>query len=151
MNKSTILLAFIAAVSLFAFGCGDKKLKTYPVSGVVTYNGTPVDGATIVFAPTKEGVGDAASAKTDAKGEYKLTTANGRDGAGTTPGEYSVIIKKVSFVETGKTTTDPSSGKTSPVMQQQSGLPDKYGSYGSPQFKETVEAKKNVFNFDLTD
>jgi len=132
-------------------GCSDGKLKTYPVSGIVTLNGEPVPGATVVFAPTKEGVGNDATGITDEKGEYKLQTANGRVDGGTTPGEYSVIIKKESFVGTGKVTSDPSSGRTSEVMRQESLLPAKYGSYGSPQFKETVEAKKNVFNFNLED
>jgi len=141
-----LLIPFFVVTS----GCSDGKLKTYPVSGIVTLNGEPVPEATIVFAPVKEGVGDAATGRTNDKGEYKLQTANGRVDGGTTPGEYGVVIKKDVFVGTGKVTTD-SSGLSSEEMRSVSQLPAKYGSYSSPMFKETVEAKKNVFNFNLED
>lgn len=74
-------------------GCGGPKstLDTVPVSGLVTLDGAPVDGAMVVFAPTS-GSGTAASGKTDATGRYKLTTQEPGDGA--LPGSYLVMISK---------------------------------------------------------
>jgi len=144
------MLLFLLTISVPMLGCSDGKLKTYPVSGIVTMNGAPVEGATVIFNPSKEGVGDAATGITDAKGEYKLQTAQGRVDAGTTPGEYVVMIKKTEFFETGQVTTD-ASGRTSATMDSREVLPARYGGFSSSPLKETVEAKKNVFNFNLED
>jgi hypothetical protein len=150
MSKNTLtLLLFPVAISLLTLGCDDGKLKTYPVSGIVTMNGEPVARATVIFSPVKEGEGDAATGITNAQGEYKLQTAQGKVDAGTTPGEYVVMIKKTEFFETGKVTTD-SSGRTSAVMDSREALPARYKSFSSP-LKETVEPKRNTFNFALED
>lgn len=143
MLISLLLLAFCILVS----GCSDGKLKTYPVSGVVTMNGEPVDGATVTFSPVKENEGDAAIGKTNEKGEYNLQTANGRADGGTTPGNYIVMIKKSEAKATGRIIRD-SSGNSSEEKLPISVLPAQYGSFSSP-FKATVENKKNVFDFKL--
>lgn len=135
------------AFSVFAPGCNDGKLKTHPVSGVVTMNGEPVEGATVTFSPVKESEGDAAIGKTNEKGEYKLQTANGRADGGTTPGDYIVLIKKSEMVETGRITYD-TSGNSSKETLPKSVLPAQYGSFSSP-LKATVEKKKNTFDFKL--
>jgi hypothetical protein len=77
---------------VLALGCGGAKLA--PVSGKVTLDGQPLAGATVSFQPiapqgsTEAGPGS--SAKTDDKGEYKLTTDKGVDGA--VVGKHRVII-----------------------------------------------------------
>ena len=147
MNKSMAILLSLLAFSVFVPGCNDGKLKTYPVSGVVTMNGEPVDGATVTFSPVKESEGDAAIGKTNEKGEYNLQTANGRVDGGTTPGDYVVLIKKSEARATGKIIRD-SSGNTSEEKVPQSVLPAQYGSFSSP-LKATVEKKKNTFDFTL--
>ena len=74
-------------------GCGGSggSLDTVPISGIVTLDGTPVEGANVVFAPTS-GVGSAASGVTDRSGRYQLTTRDPSDGA--LPGSYLVMISK---------------------------------------------------------
>ena len=147
MSKDTLILLFVLTVPALMPGCSDGKLKTYPVSGIVTMDGDPVADATVIFSPVKEGEGDAAVGKTDEKGEYKLQTSSGRADAGTTPGEYVVMIKKTVFSETGKVATD-SSGRSTTEMSSESVLPPKYGAFSSP-LKETVVKGNNTFNFDL--
>lgn len=87
-----ISLALAALVSLA--GCGKKtdpnRPKTYPVTGTVTLGGSPVEGATVTFQLT--GKAGSAVGLTDAKGQYKLTTFGGGDGA--QAGEYKVAIFK---------------------------------------------------------
>lgn len=65
---------------------------TVPVSGVLTLDGQPVEGATVMFVPAKGGLyaGGAAAGKTDGKGKYTLTTFKPGDGA--VPGTYTVVI-----------------------------------------------------------
>src|SRR5258708_2370379 len=74
-----------------AAGCGSKTSK---VEGVVTLDGTPVQGATVIFVPE---TGDRqASGQTDADGVFHLTTFNTGDGA--VPGTYKVTVSKTSAV-----------------------------------------------------
>jgi hypothetical protein len=87
-----ILLAVVAAV-----GCGGKPVK---VEGVVTLDGTPVQGAMVSFVPEK---GDRqANGLTDADGVFHLTTFNTADGA--LPGTYKVTVEK------SKSQSDPGGG-----------------------------------------
>ena len=53
--------------------------STVPVSGSITYNGVPVAGAVVTFSPTVAG-GFAASAVTDGRGNFILTTFAPKDG-----------------------------------------------------------------------
>ena len=73
------------AVALLAFvGCS-KGPSSVPVSGVVTLDGKPVTGLTVVFfpEPTKENSspGPYSSGVTDATGKYVLKNRYGKDGA----------------------------------------------------------------------
>ena len=138
-----LLAAFFVAVS----GCGDGGLKTYPVSGTVTYQGKPLAGATVGFSPKVPGEGDGGFARTDEKGFYQLQTTQGRVNAGTTPGEYYVTITKVDMVGTGTFETDSTGNKVEnarPVAV----IPGKYSS-AEAGLSATVEKKENTFNFDL--
>ena len=83
---------YVAAVVMFT-GCGGGSVgpDTEPVSGTVTMDGKPVEGAQVVFVPS--GSGRAASGTTDASGRFKLTTFNPQDGA--VVGSYAVTISKV--------------------------------------------------------
>src|SRR5262245_4547829 len=81
----TILLAGAA-------GCGGKYTPV-PVSGVVTLNGKPVEGATVYFYA----VGDAkdgrvAQGTTNKEGEFRLSTLGKEDGA--LPRRYKVVVTK---------------------------------------------------------
>ncbi len=66
-------------------------------SGTVTFDGKPVDGATVTFIPT-EGKIQPATGRTDAQGKYSLTTFRSGDGA--QPGAYQVTVTKY-FSEAG--------------------------------------------------
>ena len=137
-----LLLAFVVAGS----GCGDGKLKTYPVSGTVTYQGEPLAGATVSFSPKTEGEGNTGFAKTDAQGFYQLQTTQGRVNAGTTPGEYYVTIIKVESVGTGKMVVED--GITREEEKTVSRIPEKYSSIEAG-LTATVAKKRNEFDFEL--
>ena len=75
-----LLCAALALVS----GCGDKQ-KIAPVTGKVTLNGKPLANATVAFSPIAPpgtiDAGDGSAGKTNAQGEYTLTTSRGVAGA----------------------------------------------------------------------
>ena len=76
----------IGVALLPVLGCTQAGPKIVPVSGVVTLNGKPLANATVTFAPVapdgeNNAAGDSSIGKTNANGEYTLTTSRGVAGA----------------------------------------------------------------------
>ncbi len=74
-----------------------------PVSGVVTLDNKPVDGATIVFTPKKEGA--PSMGFSDTEGKFTLKTGSGRKGAAVGDHDVTVMLSVSSEAET-QTTSD---------------------------------------------
>ena len=146
MKKHFSILLFIAFVATLS-GCGDGALKTYPVTGTVTYQGQPLAGATINFFPKVAGQGDAGTGQTDSRGFYQLQTMQGRVNAGTTPGEYYVMISKIEIVGAG-TFIYYDDGTRVEDQRSVSLIPERYS---TPEggLTATVTQGRNEFNFDL--
>jgi hypothetical protein len=85
--QSVFVLTF--AMVWAAIGCGGRK--PVKVEGVVTIEGKPVEGASVVFHPvdTREGV--TANGTTEADGSFKMYTQN--YGQGAFPGDYKVTVQ----------------------------------------------------------
>jgi len=145
MQKHFSIL-FLVAFSVVILGCNDGKLRTYPVSGTITYKGEPLAGATIGFVPKTEGQGDTGFGRTDARGFYQLQTMRGNVNAGTTPGEYYVTVVKVESVGTGVFVVE--SGVRSEAEETVSRIPERYSTTQSG-LTATVVRGRNVFDFDL--
>lgn len=88
MRKRTGLRWLLGAVLLSGMAC-DGAGKTVKVSGRVTLDGQPLAGATVVFNPA-DGQGNSAAGRTDADGEFRLTTFGTDDGA--LPGDYKITV-----------------------------------------------------------
>jgi hypothetical protein len=147
--RMNICLAGLGCLALaLIVGCGDGSIKTESVTGVVTLDSKPLEGATVNFSPAVEGKGDASFGKTDAEGRYKLQTVRGKADAGTTPGEYIVTVSKTEMIETGKMLPTPE-GKQVPEMKPKEGVPAKYTNGKTSGFKATVVNGKNNFDFEL--
>lgn len=118
------------ACATMMFGCGGKpadpnRPATTAVSGVVTHNGSPLDGATVTFKPVSTD-GKAAFGKTDAEGKFSLTTFEGGDGA--IPGEYNVTVVKMEVVESKAVSEDdPNYDPDYVEPEAKSLIPEKYG------------------------
>ena len=80
----------VALLSVVLIGCGGKG--TRQVRGVITLEGTPVAGATVLFMPDGQDEGRPASGFTSSDGTFRLTTYKPDDGA--PPGKYRVLIQK---------------------------------------------------------
>lgn len=88
----TVLTAALCLL-IASGGCGRaaNRPKTVKVTGVVLYNGQPVEGALVMLVATDPN-GRGAVGKTDAQGKFTLTTFDPNDGA--IPGIYNVAISK---------------------------------------------------------
>lgn len=79
----------MAAMMMFAcgslVGCGS---PVAPVTGKVTLDGDPVEGAIVAFSPDG-GTGTSGAAKTGADGTYELVSSLG---GGVPPGKYKIAI-----------------------------------------------------------
>lgn len=85
----TGLLITIVCINVFAnVGCSEIELET--VTGEVTLDDAPLEGALVEFFPVDEG--SSASATTDAEGKFELIFAAGLEGA--VVGDYTVAITK---------------------------------------------------------
>lgn len=87
-----VLGLFLSACGLLALtGCGGSGIGTVPATGQILVDGQPMEGVMVIFNPTTEG-GRAASGRTDAEGNFVLTTVENGDGA--LPGSYQVAVSK---------------------------------------------------------
>ena len=78
-------------------GCFGTKTNTVAVSGKVTYQGSPVEGAEVALIPADpRSEAKAARGNTNAAGEFTVSTyfSPQVDAAGARPGDYVVTVKK---------------------------------------------------------
>jgi hypothetical protein len=161
------------AILLLLVGCGGSDFDaptTHPVTGTVTYNGAPVEGAIVQFVPSlAEGGPSPASGKTDAAGMYKLRTtftpSVEEDGA--MEGSYAVIVQKINLPPVVQPESPPpglSPQEQSEFMAEQarktmgrqaaqpppkSELPDKYSKKQTTPLEATVSEGGGTFDFEL--
>jgi hypothetical protein len=148
----------LLAVAVLAAGCsGSGRPATYPVSGTVTMNGKPLDGAQVVFVPASKNA-EAATGVSDAAGRYQLTTYVAGDGAQS--GEFRVRVlkydtKKPTREEQEKYITLEEEQKIvfaqdeKPIPPAKNLLPKKYESEITSGLKHTVPKSASTFDIPL--
>ena len=126
-----------------------------PVSGTVTYQGKPVEGANVIFAPEAPAA-RSASGTTEADGRFQLTTLQPDDGA--LCGKYKVAISKVQVANamTAEEMTSAEARKKfeknggPPKLDVKSELPEDYQDAASSGLTaEVTDSGANDFTFDL--
>lgn len=145
----------LGGLFLLSIGCGPtvdpNRPKTHPVTGVVTHNGVPVEGASVLFLAS--GGGRGAAGRTDAQGNFKVTTFEAGDGA--VAGSYRVAIFKTIIPEEPEDAPPAQGGSPDqepPSAPPQEMLPVKYKDPANSGLKADVsEGGENHFVFDLTD
>ena len=150
--KSATILSPALTVLLLAAGCSEKDTgpKRVQATGTVNYKGQPVEGATVLLSP--EGPGQAATATTDASGQFKLGTKEAGDGA--VPGKYKVLISKTETPPQEEIPEDdPRYGQAIPEVTSKELLPAKYKNPAkSGLMVEVKDGEDNVLPpFELTD
>jgi len=134
-SSAGISLAFAAGLLLAHSGCGGaKQVATVPVTGTVSFKGSLVPDAYVVFLPAS---GPRATATTDAAGHFQLMTMQPEDGA--VPGEHVVLIEKSEPL----VAADPYS-KRKPIIPPAYGDPQQ-----SPLRKKVAAGSKNEFAIEI--
>ncbi|NLS92018.1 MAG: carboxypeptidase regulatory-like domain-containing protein [Planctomycetaceae bacterium] len=165
MNRTTLRVGLVLAVVATALACGctpagPDRPATFAVTGKVTLDGNPLEGATVGFVPSAGGT--SAIGTTDASGTYQLSTFGSNDGA--VPGEYKVKVTKFKggsgevapgavsgpVDDGGQAPEDyvEGAGETAPAENE---LPPNYADPTTSGFSATVteNAGQNVFDFEL--
>ncbi len=144
-------LLALAAVS----GCGDSDVNLVKVSGTITRNGKPYEGALVEFMPDRSN--PAATIGTDVTGpdgNYLIKSASGRTGLA--PGKYSVKVSKAptasstdfASVDQGPTPeNDPGQLAAANFSMTRKGPRKDDGANGS--FHGEVAAAGSVLDFDV--
>lgn len=153
-------ILFLLAISFTTFaGCADGGMPgLYPVTGKLTYEGEPVDGATISFVG--RGTERPATAISKSDGTYDLFMLDSR---GAMPGNYNVVVTKMEappesankvagFDADGKDLSMEQSAANvgKPIPQAKQLLPAKYGNQSTtPLIFEVKNSEKNVIDLKL--
>ena len=90
-----LVWVFVAAVVGLS-GCGESVTQSdtaIPVTGTITLDGKPLEGAGVTFIPLVADQGQGGVGSTDAEGKFEVT--HFRTGKGLEPGEYRVAISKL--------------------------------------------------------
>ncbi len=138
---------------LLLFGCSQNEHpELRQVKGTILYNGEPVEDAVVAFY--NDNSLRLASGRTDADGEFYLTSFNNNDGA--LPGEHTVVVSK----------TESSAAEEAPKLSMDEAakvrprkfsftrrlLPAKYASVDTSPLKVTVNVdQSNDVTLELTD
>lgn len=135
--RKCMIISFCAGLAVIA-GCGgDSGPEGVPVSGVVTLNGEPLEGADINFLHEKHPVGMI----TGKEGKYRIPIP-------VVPGEYKVTISKLKGLENipeGLAIGTVPGDKNHPET-----LPPHYSNPQLTKLKFTVPEQGTEFaNFDL--
>jgi len=114
------LLTVCAAVALA--GCGGKgpSLKTYPVTGTVTYDGKAVAGATVAYV-SKSVEAPRCTGVTDPDGKFSLATYAGGNQIlkGAPAGDYQVTIVKMEATGGSSASVDTKMESMSDIERQE--------------------------------
>ena len=131
-KKYLFLLVLIGLSTLL--GCKEPKIKgLVPVRGTITFNGEPLEGATVGFTPKEFNTGDRlATGKTDSKGVFELRTIGE---PGILPGEYVVVLIKNKTIPGNPT---PPKSRPAPVKIE-SLIPKRYGDPKTTDLNVVVE------------
>ena len=134
MKLAKIASGLLICCAVVLAGCGEDN-GLAPVRGRVLLDNQPVEGAAVMFQPDK---GVPATATTDAKGEFEMSTSQGK---GAAIGMNKVSVAKQVAAATNRKTEE------SEIVPMKSLTPPKYA---SPQTSGlSVEVKKGMEPVEL--
>ena len=136
-HSATAAIA-LAVLTLPACSSGGPE-PTYPVHGLVTVGGQPLEGGSILFEPVEpspSGQTHSARGTIDAAGRYELSTFGVADGA--VAGKHHIMV-----FEMEKQLSDD------PNLVRHSIIPDKYHMPETTPLVRDVEAKENAIELEI--
>jgi len=153
MKASELAWAAGALAVLPVLLCGCSKTESggnHPpvakATGVVLYQGRPIEGAEVTFNNPEAGY--TSTGKTDATGRFSLSTFGKNDGV--VPGKQLVAIRRVEVIDKTPPGVDVSAGGTAVPPEIRWIIPQKYSdSAKSGLTAEVTSSGPNDFPFDL--
>jgi hypothetical protein len=108
---TTRAMALLVLTTMAVSACNRSPAgpETVAVTGVVTRNGSPVEGANVIFYPAEGSESPLASqAVTDKDGRFELSThVGGKFKPGIRPGKYTVAVSKPDVASVSSTLAPP--------------------------------------------
>ncbi len=140
-------LPMLVATVGFLTACSSNNLAdptTYPVTGLVTLEGSPVDGALVVFRPKASGGATTTQATTDEDGKFDVhifLDMGKRTKRGMMPADYQIEVTQLV----------KATGEASIFSPPKNMLPIKYASAQTSGLGTTVSAEgKNELVLELS-
>jgi len=118
MSRRWMPWAALTLASLAGCGSSDGISGLVPVSGIVTMDGKPLEGATISFVP--EAKNEPSTPGSDMTGPGGTFKAMYRNRPGLAPGKYRVVVEKAGGAADGKKLPDAIA--KDPYMAKMAGL-----------------------------
>ena len=148
MLHRQVCFLVLCALVVIAVGCGrDPNLPPLvPVTGTITLNGKPVEGASVSFIPVGTTRGNGATGYTKAEGKYELVAPGGDKGVPV--GEYRVTVSKL--VNPDGSPYSGESGLAPMDSPAKEVLPPRYCDFDQTVLKATVpEGGSDSLDFSL--
>jgi len=149
-RRGLIQAAWFAGL-VVVVGCAKPNTNLATVSGVVTQNGAPVNGAKVTLYSTAQAEGQGGgiySALTDSSGKYLIATVGKENGI--PPGMYKVTIVKLDAAG-ANLPKDFDAGQMEASGAAKNVLPKDYENQNTTKLSVTLDVGKNEGkNFDLT-
>ncbi|MFW5692608.1 MAG: hypothetical protein ACOCWL_00185 [Thermoguttaceae bacterium] len=124
-------------------GCRSGRETTYPVSGVVRFEGQPLTDCRIMFRPEQ---GPVASGRLDEEGRFQLSTYGSGDGA--VAGVHRVWLAPPE-TEFDMSDDELEFGQDASRLRKPPPFPAKYLSFATSELTADVQAEANEFEFVL--
>jgi hypothetical protein len=139
-----VLLTAIVSLSL---GCGGEKVPdVQPVTGVVTLDDKPIEGANVALVPNGTDKTRSAGGTTDAEGKFSVKTYWNAEHQleGALPGDYLITVMKMEAPKETEAAKDPKEMMSSPMQMRspKSLLPKRYNQPTTSGFTVSVTADK---------
>jgi hypothetical protein len=155
MSKNFISLFVLNVLLITVTGCstGKPDFAVEIVEGLVTLDGSPVEGVTVGFSPVDSKAGKPAVGRTNTQGKFVLTaTQGGEFGKGTMIGKYLVSLSKEtpSREPTAQELANADKTGMMPDIPIISIIPKKYNDPQTSGLTAEVIKGKNNFSFDLS-
>jgi hypothetical protein len=144
-------IATVLVVSLLLAGCAPKR-PSATVSGTITYNGKPVNGAMLHFYPKEGNAPEAAMIPVDQDGKFQV--------GGVPPGDYKVVVEPSAGTSGPSTGGKPLSPEMKAKMQERAGemkepptirIPKKYLDRQTTTLSATVGQGQQELTLQLVD
>ncbi|MBM4005011.1 MAG: carboxypeptidase regulatory-like domain-containing protein [Planctomycetes bacterium] len=140
MPRVFALRVVLILAAILVVGCGSKN-GTVPVAGTVTLDGQPLPNAALAFH-SADGKGRAATARSGANGEFKISSYG--DGDGIVPGEYKILVFGANPDNQASADKMNMDGKRRVASLKEGGVHANYTNIAKTPLKMNIQGKESI-------